>query len=143
MQEYATVVKTEKGVATLSVNKKDECSKCGMCLFPANARSIEFQAKNDVGASQGDTVLIQVKDQGKLTALILVFLVPLLLILLSSLIAQFVIGQELWMLWLSLMSVTAWFLVLPLIDKRLEKTKQFSTEIISIIKSNEKENENE
>ena len=143
MKEFGIVTKLNNSNATVKVDKKDECSKCGMCLFPANARSIEFQAKNDVGASQGDTVLIQVKDQGKLTALILVFLVPLLLILLSSLIAQFVIGQELWMLWLSLMSVTAWFLVLPLIDKRLKKTKQFSTEIISLIKSNEKENENE
>ena len=135
MQELATVVSTENSKAVVSVSKKDECSKCGMCLFPPSARSVEFNAENSVGAKVGDTVLIDVKDEGKLTALILVFLVPILLILVSSLIAEFVIKSEMWMLYLSLISLVGWFCILPQIDKILKKKRKFTTEIISITKT--------
>ena len=112
-----------------------------MCLFPQNANAVEFTATNSVGANQGDTVLIEVKDGGKLPALLLVFLVPLLLILLSSLIVLEVMQKELWSLWLSLISCTLWFVVLSVIDKWLGVKLKAQTQIIKILKDN-KENEN-
>ena len=142
MQEVAIVKSIQQDKATLSVNKKDECSKCGMCLFPKNANAIEFTANNNVGAKQGDTVLIDVKDAGKLPALLLVFLVPLLLMLLSTVIALLVIKIEIWALWISLISLGVWFLILPLIDKALKKSTKFSVEIIKVL-SSEKESCNE
>ena len=142
MQEVAIVKQLQQDKAILSVNKKAECSKCGMCLFPQNANAVEFTATNSVGANQGDTVLIEVKDGGKLPALLLVFLVPLLLILVSTVVALSVIKIEVWALWLSLISLAFWFLVLPLIDKGLKKSTKFSVDIIKIVSTN-KENDNE
>ena len=37
MRESALVIKTEGEYATVSIDKKDECSKCGMCAFPKGA----------------------------------------------------------------------------------------------------------
>lgn len=142
MQEVAIIKSIQQEKAILTVNKKDECSKCGMCLFPKNASAIEFTADNNVGAKQGDTVLIEVKDAGKLPALLLVFLVPLLLILLSTVVALTIIKAEIWALWLSVISLVLWFLVLPLIDKALKKSTKFSVDIIKVILS-EKENNDE
>ena len=141
MQEIAKVENTINGVATLVLDKKDECSKCGMCLFPKGAQVIKIEAQNQIGAKEGDTVIIERTEAGKLTAFTLVFLVPLLLILLSSLIALEVMKKELWSLWLSLISCTIWFVVLSIIDKFVGVKLKAQTQIIKILNDN-KENEN-
>ena len=141
MQEIAKVENAINGVATLVLDKKDECSKCGMCLFPKGAQVIKIEAQNQIGAKEGDTVIIERTEAGKLTAFTLVFLVPLLLILLSSLIALEVMKKELWSLWLSLISCTIWFVVLSIIDKFVGVKLKAQTQIIKILNDN-KENEN-
>lgn len=143
MQEIAKVVSVNGQTATVSIDKKDECSKCGMCLFPKNAKASQFEVKNHIEAKQGDTVLVEIQESGKLTALILVFLVPILLILVSFVLAEYVLHNEIWMLWLSLISVGLWFCVLPFIDKQLKKTAKYSKEIIKVLFNEKKENENE
>lgn len=142
MQEIGQVKKIDGDQAVITVNKKDECSKCGMCLFPKNADATEFTAFNLAKAKEGDNVLIEIKEGGKLPALILVFLVPLILILVSSVVANTLIKMDIWTLWLSLISIAIWFAVLPVIDKAVKKTQAFSVEIIKVI-TKTKENENE
>lgn len=142
MQEVAKVIREKENYVTVSLDKKDQCSKCGMCLFPKNAQSISIEAENQVNAKIGDTVLIERTESGKLTAFILVFLVPILLILLSSLIATLVIEKELWILWLSLISCVAWYMVLPFIDKAIGGKLKAQTKVIKILNES-KENENE
>ena len=141
MQEIAKVESTKNQTATLILDKKDECSKCGMCLFPKGAQVIKIEAQNGLGAKEGDTVIIERTEAGKLTAFTLVFLVPLLLILLSSLIALEVMQKELWSLWLSLISCTFWFIILSVIDKWLGVKLKAQTQIVKILNDN-KENEN-
>ena len=51
MTESGKVVKTEGKYATVRIDKKDECGKCGMCLFAANASYTEMRARNDAGAA--------------------------------------------------------------------------------------------
>ena len=143
MQEQGKITKLNGDIATVSIDKKTECDKCGMCLFPNGAKAIEFETVNTLNANVGDVVLIERQEKGKLTAIILVFLVPLLLILLSSLVAIFIIESELWMLWLSLITLALWFSVLPAIDKKLKKTQSFTTEMISIIAKCDKEKKDE
>ena len=53
MQEIAKVESTKNQTATLILDKKDECSKCGMCLFPKGAQvfnqSVEKEFRDRVG----------------------------------------------------------------------------------------------
>ena len=66
MKEAGLVISIDGEYASVKVDKKDECSKCGMCLFPKNADSIEIRAENSFGAEVGDTVVIETQEDTKL-----------------------------------------------------------------------------
>lgn len=157
MTEKATVVKTDKTGAVVRLDKRAECDKCGLCAFPKNAGSIEMHAFNNAGANAGDEVIVERSEKGRFLGAILVFLVPLLLIGAASVIALLAIKQEIWVLFLSIIFLVAWFSVLALIDKKLGRIKGFAPVIIKVeqkyiapaenekdlvaAESNEKENE--
>lgn len=137
MEETGKVIKTDKNSATVRVNKKSECEKCGMCAFPKNAGYIDFNADNPIGAKVGDEVIVKTSESGKVIGALLVFLVPLLLIGLSAVITFTLIKQEIFVLVLSAASIAVWFAVLSLLDKKFRKLKSFSTEITQIIREND------
>ena len=133
MQEQGLVVKIEGNTATVRVDKKDECSKCGMCLFPKNASHIDFEAQNDLGVAEGDTVIIQTQKEGKLLGVLLAFLVPLILVGAGVLLGLLVFGNELVALGISVALVIVWYVVLSFIDKKLKKSMGFKPTIIQKI----------
>ena len=133
MKELGLLVQTEKNRGVVRVEKKDECSKCGMCLFPKNASSIEFTVNNEIGAKEGDTVLIEVTSNSKLLGAVLAFLVPLVLIFLSAILTFTIIGQEIYMLILSVGFIVVWYMILPIIDKRLKTWDKFCPKIIKVL----------
>lgn len=133
MRETGKVTQISNGYAKVAVDKKSECDKCGMCLFPKGASVTELDAKNEIGASVGDTVVIERQEDGKLLGALLVFFVPLLLIGASALIGYLILNNELSVLIISLCLIVAWFAVLSLIDKKLKKTMGFTTVITQII----------
>lgn len=133
MRECGIVTKTDKDFAVVKVDKRDECSKCGMCVFPKNASSIDFNAINQVGASVGDTVIIETEKDTKLIGAILVFLIPLLLIGLSCAITYLFLGSEIWILILSVIFLVLWYTILAVIDKRLKSKADFCAKVVSII----------
>lgn len=141
MREVGIVVNADGKDATVKVDKKDECSKCGMCLFPKNASSIEFLSDNDIGASVGDQVIIERKKEAKLTAAILIFLVPLLLIGLSALLTYLFIGIDIWVLILSIIFIIVWYNILSVIDKKLKNRQDYKHIIVEILEKGETNNE--
>ena len=141
MIETGSVIKTRENLATVKVDKKDECSKCGMCLFPKNASHVEFEALNGVGANEGDTVVIESKKDYKLLGAILAFLVPLLLIGISAIITYFFIGIEIWLLILSVILIVLWYTVLVVIDKRLKLKTGYTHVITKIVEKGDNINE--
>lgn len=138
MQETGLVTEVKKNFATVRIDKKDECSKCGMCLFPKGAGYTEVSAINDVGAKQGDSVIIEMHESGKLLGAILVFLIPLLLIGVSAVIGLVIIKWELSVLILSLALIIMWYAILAIVDKKLGKKSRFAHKIVRI---KEKEND--
>ena len=137
MRELGLVIKTEKGKATVKVDKKDECSRCGMCLFPKNATSVEFSVNNGVDAKEGDTVIIETKENSKLLGTVLAYLIPLILIAISAVITLTIIREEIYMLIISAVSIVIWYAILPSIDKKLKKSNAFAPDIIKILKNKE------
>lgn len=139
MKERGIVTSLDGKHATVKVDKRDECSKCGMCLFPKNASSIDFRAKNKLNAQVGDLVEIETVKDGKLLGAILVFLVPLVLIGLSAVITYIFIKKEIWLLILSVIFVILWYTILAVIDKRLKNSINFSPQITAVIEKGEKD----
>ena len=139
MTENGKVVKTEGKYATVRIDKKDECGKCGMCLFAANASYTEMRARNDAGAAVGDEAVVETAESGKTLSAVLVFLVPLLLIVLAAAIGLFIIGKEIWILLLSLIFILSWYTILGLFDKKLRKSDKFCARIVRITAKGEKD----
>ena len=133
MREIAKVIKTQNSYATVSMDKKEECSKCGMCAFPKNANTIEFKAKNLVNAKVNDTVIIDRKTDGKLSGITLAFLVPLLLIGISIAITYALSLKEIWILIFSAGAIAIWYTVLSFIDKILSNSDKYLVTIIEIV----------
>ena len=134
MRESGLVVKSDSQKATVRLDKKSECASCGMCLFPKNANSIEFSVDNTVGAKEGDTVIIERREETKLLGALLAFLVPLILIGLSVFITYQFIGKEIWILFLSVIFILLWYTILAIIDKRLKNNVRFNAEIVCVIR---------
>ena len=140
MREIGTVTEIKGRTATVKVDKKDECSKCGMCLFPKGANSITFNAKNALGAKEGDSVIIESVSDGQLVGALLVFLVPLILIGLSAIINHFFIHNEIWILILSVIFIVLWYTILAVIDKIFARSEKYGYKIVEIT-AKEEENE--
>ncbi len=135
MKEVAKVKSVDNDLTTVYLEKKDECSKCGMCLFPANAKGVTMNAKNTVNAREGDDVIIEIKDDGKLLGIFLAFIVPLILIGLSFLVNWLFIKNEIYTLIIAVISIVIWYVVLSFIDKKLKKNDKYGAEIITVLKT--------
>lgn len=143
MTELGKVVAVKNGSATVKIDKKDECSKCGMCAFPKNASSISVNATNPVDAKEGDEVIIEREEKGKLLGALLAFLVPLFLIGICVFIGYVLIKSEIWILILSVISVALWYTILALIDKKLATLSGFSSKIVKIVSERKEKEINE
>ncbi len=140
MVEIGNVIKVKDEFATVRIDRKDECSKCGMCLFPKNANFIDVSAKNDVGAKEGDTVKISRQEGGKLLSITLAFLVPIIFAVISAFIVYAFSISEIWMLILTLASDLVWYIILAMLEKKFKVKFSSKTEITEIIKKEQKEN---
>lgn len=132
MTESGYVVKTEKNRAIVKVDKKDECAKCGMCLFKNGASFIEYSATNGINAKAGDKVVIETQKDAKFLAILLVFLVPLVLIGLSFILNYLTLKSDVFLLVLSFGLIGIWFVILGVIDKKIKKLNGFCPKIVKI-----------
>ena len=133
MQEIGKVVEVKGESATVNVEKKAECEKCGMCLFSKSANSITFSCNNELNAKAGDDVLIERAESGKFLGVLLVFLVPLLLIGVAGLITYLFIGRGIFVLSISIILIVIWYAILATIDKKLKNSNRFKSKIVAIL----------
>lgn len=133
MVESGEVVKTEKNYAVVRIDRKNECSKCGMCGMKAGMNSIDCKAKNEMNASVGDTVLISTEKNASLLSSLLIFLLPLVLIAGEIAVCYVLKAEELWILLICVGTLALWFVLLALIDKKLAKIRGFCPTVIKII----------
>jgi len=141
MRESAKVISVKGGRAVVEIDKSDKCSKCGMCLFPKNASSVKMDAKNPIGAVEGDTVVVETIGGTQVLAILLCFVVPLLLIGVAFLLNYLVINSDLITVGVSVLLVVLWYTILAVIDKRYKKIKGATVTVVEILK-NVKENTN-
>lgn len=138
MKEVGKVTIIDGKFATVTVPKRDECSKCGLCLFPKGASEIELNAENSLGANLGDNVIVESTEKTKFLGVALAFLVPLLIVGLMVGLSFVIANAEIYLAIGSLVLIFLWYTILTFIDKKLAKNKNFASVIIEILK--EKEN---
>ena len=133
MKEVGIITKLNGEYVYVKVDKKDECSKCGMCAFPKNANSIEIFARNNVNAKKDEQVIVEIKDKGKMLGFLLVFIVPLLLLGGAILLNFLVVHNELLTMGIGIVLIALWYFVLSFIDKYLKKSNKYGAEVVAII----------
>ena len=133
MRESGVVTEIRGKTSVVAVDKKDECSRCGLCLFKEGTNKTEFYVKSEDGVNVGDTVEIERSESGKFTGVILAFFVPLLLIGLAVAINYLFIKNEIWILILSIGFIALWYAILAFFDKRLKNSAVFNARIVSVI----------
>lgn len=141
MKEIGTVVSVSGKTATVAVDKKDECAKCGLCLFKEGVNKAEFIAFNDADAKCGDTVLIE-RERSDLLGVMLAFFVPLVIIGLAVLLNYTLIKRELFIPIFSVAAIALWYFILALIDKKLKNLRRYVSRITQIIKEEQQKGEN-
>lgn len=132
MREIGILTEIKGNVAVVSVDKKEECAGCGLCLFKDNANVAEFYAKNSIGAKVGDKVIVEHSDSGKFLGTVMAFFIPLLLIGLAVLINYLFIKNDIWILILSGIFVAAWYFILAMLDKKIKNLGAFNSRIIAV-----------
>ena len=132
MKETGVVTEIRGKTSVVSVDRKDECSRCGLCLFKEGTNKTEFFVKSEDGVNVGDTVEIERSESGKFTGVILAFFVPLLFIGLAVAINYLFINSEIWILILSIGFIAVWYAILAFSDKRLKFSAAFNARIVSV-----------
>lgn len=139
MKEVGQVVKAEKNLAAVKIDRRSECEKCGMCGMKKNAAYVEVNASNPLGAKVGDNVVIETGGGAKTVAVILTFLLPLALLAAAIVIGYYFIKNELYILLLCLGTLVAWYTILWILDKKFAKMRGFCPVIIEILGGNTNE----
>ncbi len=142
MKEKGKVVRTDGAYAVVRIDKKSECDKCGLCLFPKGASCTEISAENPLNAAEGDDVIIETSKNAPLIGVALAFLVPLMLIGIAVGVGLFLKNSEIWIPVIGVILVVLWYTILAAIDKKLRKKRGFCPVVAEIIKE-ETQEENE
>jgi positive regulator of sigma E activity len=139
MKETGTVIKLNGNRAFVKVNCTSDCSKCGMCGTKNKGTSKEFVAqKGDFDVKVGDIVSIENNKDLRLLSYLLIFGVPLLLVILSIVLGTIYL-DELYTVFIAVVSVAVWYGILSFIDKRISFLKGYTFKITKIYKNQEQE----
>ena len=79
MKHNAIVRKTDGEKALVAILRQEACSHCSGRVVCGGGKVMTVTAKNDIGASVGDTVVIESPSESVLGYAALVFLAPVLL----------------------------------------------------------------
>lgn len=143
MVEIGEVIKTEKGNATVSFERKTACDNCGMCAFNKDDMKVKLILKNDVNAKVGDVVEVSMGDRFVLMSAVIVYLIPLVLVGLGILIGTLCKLEYYLQIILAAVGFVLGFVISAFIDKKLKKKKKYSPTITSIIVNNDTSSEGE
>lgn len=143
MVEIGEVIKTEKGNATVSFERKTACDKCGMCAFNKDDMKVKLVLKNDVNAKVGDVVEVSMGDRFVLISAVIVYLIPLVLVGLGILVGTLCNLEDYIQIILAVVGLVLGFVISAFVDKKLKKKKKYSPTITNIVINNDMDDEGE
>ena len=126
MIEIGTVKKVDGDEYLVTVRRRPECSKCGLCGMKDNVTEIDFRAirsSNEQMVEVGDTVRIENGTDIRLMSYLLVFLVPLLLVA-GGIILGYAISIEWLGVVFALSFVAIYYALLSIVDKKIKNGKK-------------------
>lgn len=83
MNERGKVTKIKRGNATVTFDRKSACDQCRMCAASKSGKTVEVTVPNKLNAAVGDTVEVTMGSKYVLTAVFIVYVIPLILVTIS------------------------------------------------------------
>ncbi|MCI7768704.1 MAG: SoxR reducing system RseC family protein [Christensenellaceae bacterium] len=83
MNETGTVTKLKRGNATVSFDRKSACDQCRMCAVSKSGKTVEVVLPNTLNAGIGDKVEVTMGSRYVLTAAVVVYVIPLILVVIG------------------------------------------------------------
>ena len=125
MTERGVVVKVKGKRATVRFDRRSACDSCHMCAVTRDGMKVEVVIENTLGANVGDFVEVEMAQRFVLTAAVIVYLIPLVLVALGVGIG--VVFSELVQVILAVAGLVVGFVIAFLLDRFvIRKKKGFS-----------------
>lgn len=80
MTEKGVVTKVKGKRATVQFDRKSACDSCHMCAVSRDGMKVNIVVENSLGANVGDFVEVQMGERFVLTAAVIVYIIPLVLV---------------------------------------------------------------
>lgn len=138
MHEPGRVVTVHDGSVDVAMEVSAKCSGCGACSQGAGGETVMQGVRDDLGATVGDRVEVDIPDTIRSRAAIAVFAAPVACLLVGYL-AGFLLGEALgWDpditgLILALASANVAVVGIRLAERRLSRSEEFSPRVSAII----------
>jgi len=126
--EWGTVVKLKGDKAVVRFNRKSACDNCRMCAVTKDGMKVEVVVKNTLNLSVGDSVAVEMGERFVLTAAVIVYIIPLLLVGLGIYLGLFI--SDLMSAIFAVAGLVLGFIIAISIDKQLKKKKGFSPRMV-------------
>ena len=131
MQQTGIVQKLQHNIAEVKITRSsacgESCASCGLCP----GREAKFFAINDINATVGDTVIIDMADGKVLGAAFLVYIVPLIMMIIGYFSGHAVFNSEALGIIMGFLFMAAAFIVIIRIDRNIRR--KYTPLIVSIL----------
>ena len=135
MTERGVVVKVKGKRATVRFDRRSACDSCHMCAVTRDGMKVEVVIENTLNANVGDFVEVEMAQKFVLTAAVIVYLLPLVLIAIGVGIG--VLFNELTQIILAVVGLVLGFVIAFLLDRFvIKKKKGFSPQMRTICLQN-------
>ena len=133
MTEFGVVLNVKDDFAQVRVGRNSACASCGKCGMTEKQKHVDFYASNAVGASQGDTVELDIPEGNSAKLALVAYFIPLAPALALLFLA---LGLK-WAEWIAILLFIAGlamgFAVLSIIDKARKHKWMESPIIVKIV----------
>lgn len=138
MNECGKVVKIKKNNATVSFDRKSACESCRMCAVSKNGKTVEVTIPNVLNAEIGDTVEVTMGSKYVLTAAVIVYVIPLIIVAVA--VFAFMPLGEIAQIIATFVGLVIGFAVAILLDRKvIRKKKGFVPEMTKLVMKKETE----
>ena len=92
MKESGTILrKVDPHIAEIEIRAGSACARCGVCHFN-KAGTLSMEAKNDIEASVGDIVEVEIPEAHVILSSLLIFIFPIFAFFVGYIIKGFILG---------------------------------------------------
>lgn len=120
MEIVGTVISTENNEATVAVRRVSACGEnCANCKAGCETSTAVSTVENTVGAVAGDLVKIESDSAGVLRAAVILYIVPVLVAIISAVIAFSSNMRDIFAVALCVASFFASFFVIKAFEKKI------------------------